>query len=240
MCQKLEKIGIPSTVKTIDMTAFESCPVLFALEISQGNAHFSFRDGMLFDKEMKMLFLCLAGTSGVVEIPEGVETIAQLAFDHCVEVTNIHLPNSLREVGQGAFYCCWKLSEITIPKNVSLLPDGVFEACWDLTGIHAAAENNSFVSLDGVFFDKGMKRLIAYPASGSMIDYVIPSSVSEIASSAFFGCSKLKNLTIHNGVTMIGEKAFQSSHGSLGIYVNEGSYAYTYLKRHGFQFKQVP
>jgi hypothetical protein len=64
-------------------------------------------------------------------------------------------------------------------------------------------------------FDKSGTNLISYPA-GKVGGYTIPSSVTAIGVSAFFGCG-LTSITIPNGVTTIGDSAFSGCYGLTSI-----------------------
>jgi hypothetical protein len=71
--------------------------------------------------------------------------------------------------------------------------------------IEVNLDNDSFVSVDGVLFDKSQRTLIQFP--GGARNYTIPDSVASIGGGAFAGCG-LTNVTIPNNVTTIGSDAF--------------------------------
>ena len=55
-----------------------------------------------------------AELAGVVEIPEGLETISAGAFCGCPGITAVAIPQSVRTIGGGAFYRCNALSDVRI------------------------------------------------------------------------------------------------------------------------------
>jgi len=63
-------------------------------------------------------------------------------------------------------------------------------------------------SVDDVLFNKDRTTLVAYPNKKAS-QYVIPSSVTSIRNSAFYGCSGLTSITIPSSVTSIETGAFQ-------------------------------
>ena len=65
-------------------------------------------------------------------------------------------------------------------------------------------------------------RTLAYISSVPYFSVIIPNSVTEIASSAFYGCSKLQSITIPDSVTSIGADAFYNC-TSLTIVTFEGT-----------------
>ena len=95
-----------------------------------------------------------------VHIPEGVTSIGTAAFYGCLDLAKIHLPESLKSIGQSAFYSCRSLEVIEIPAGVTSIDRFALVGCRALTAIHAAPGQSSFVSADGVLFDKKMTTLI--------------------------------------------------------------------------------
>ena len=95
------------------------------------------------------------------------------------------IPNSVTSIGSYAFYDCTSLSAITVGTN-----------------------NPSYCSVDGVLFNKSKNTLIQYPAGKAAGSYSLPDSVTNIASSAFYGCANLTGITIGTNVTSIGSSAF--------------------------------
>ena len=68
--------------------------------------------------------------------------------------------------------------------------------------------NSSFLSLDGVLFDKDMKTLLCCP-SARQGDFIIPSSVCTIGEYGFYSCRYLKNVVLSPSLTNIQEGAFR-------------------------------
>ena len=68
--------------------------------------------------------------------------------------------------------------------------------------------------MDGVLFDKGISYLHTYPSNKAGDSYVVPSTVTSIGGSAFYGCTSLASVTIPGSVISIGDYAFYSC-GSL-------------------------
>ncbi len=57
-------------------------------------------DGVIYSKDMKTLVLFPAGRSGSYVIPEGVETVADGAFDYS-SVERLTIPKSMKNIGNG-------------------------------------------------------------------------------------------------------------------------------------------
>jgi hypothetical protein len=106
-----------------------------------------------------------------------------------------------------AFAKCSTFTSVTIPKSVTYIGDSAFGGCSNLTAIEVAADNTEYCSADGVLFDKKQTMLICYPA-GKSGAYTIPSGVTIIVESAFYGCVGLTSVTIPSTVEKIDGGAF--------------------------------
>ena len=81
--------------------------------------------------------LSVAGTSKynitnnvtALYLPEGLETIGNMAFFRMAGVEKIDLPSSLRTIGSDAFYFCSSLTEVTGGENLREIGDSAFYYC---------------------------------------------------------------------------------------------------------------
>jgi len=159
-----------------------------------------------------------------------VTAIDDRAFNVCSGLTSLRLPNSLRTIGQGAFSACTSLGYVKIPEGVEYIGDAAFYGCASLLMIQLPAtvshigheafarcsrleritvdeRNEHYKAIDGVLYNKVGNTLLAFPG-GKGETFRVPADVSEISTSAFTGCTKLKHVTVSNGVTNIGDAAF--------------------------------
>lgn len=154
-CHALETVRLPRTARVIEEGAFSNCPALKELTlpddlekfmpsggcqalqtyaIAASNEHFTTRDGLLFDKNGKILVAYPAGkTAETYTVPEGVEKINTSAFASAL-INVLQLPESVRELGPYAFQAS-SVREVTLPDALSQLPEGCFLACSRLTTI---------------------------------------------------------------------------------------------------------
>ena len=139
-----------------------------------------------------------------------VTTIGEYAFAHCNGLTNIAIPNSVTTIGEYAFFSCSNLVTIMIGNSVTTIGNEAFLFCGSLRQIDVAENNLFFSSIEGVLFNKNKDTLIRFPMAKSS-SYTIPNEVTSISDYAFYFCSRLAGVIIHDSVTTIGEYAFSGS-----------------------------
>ena len=71
-----------------------------------------------------------------VEIPEGLRSIGDRAFEFCFGLTGVSIPDTITRIGNGAFHYCTSLGHVCIPNGVTEIGDEAFSDCTALTGIH--------------------------------------------------------------------------------------------------------
>ena len=143
-----------------------------------------------------------------IEIPNSVTTIGEYAFEYCRSLESIEIPNSVTTIGELAFEYCSSLISIEIPSSVISIGDDIFGYCNKLTNIDVDENNQSYLSENGVLFNKQKTKLMCYPAEKVETTYSIPSSVTSIEEYAFHYCRSLESIEIPSSVTSIGEYAF--------------------------------
>ena len=139
-----------------------------------------------------------------VTILDSVESIGDLAFCGCKNLTDISIGNNVKSIGSGAFEVCTGLTDITIPNSVTSLGREAFHGCTELSNITLG---NGLTTIEHA----------AFAECSSLTDIIIPDSVTSInynkeqfspITSAFFGCTSLKNVVIGKGVTVIEARTF--------------------------------
>ncbi|MCL2183090.1 MAG: leucine-rich repeat domain-containing protein [Chitinispirillia bacterium] len=149
---------------------------------------------------------CTALTS--VTIPGSVTSIAFQAFAYCRGLTSVTISDGVRSIGGSAFYLCSSLISVTIPRSVTTIEAMVFVSCTSLTSVNVHKNNRSYVSVDGVLFNKAMDTLKRYPPKKQGTAYAIPNGVTTIEMYAFEDCANLTSVTIPGSVIEIGDRAF--------------------------------
>lgn len=204
----IKSITFPKSLSYISRNDFACCTELEEILVDDDNEYFTSIDGVLFEKGRK-LKLCFfpAGRAGAYSVPDGVTEIAAYAFYGCKKLTALTLPNSLSIIGGDFLRECSAIQSITVPRSVTVISEYCFLSCSSLNEIHVDGNNEHFASIDGVLYDKSIKKLISCPGNkrGSL---EIPETVTTIGAHAFHYCRNLTEITIPDSVLSIGTGAF--------------------------------
>jgi len=178
------------------MNTFEDCTNLTSINVDPESGTYCSIDGVLMRKTETGLMLskCPKGKKGGYSIP-----------------------SSVTEIGEFAFAGCSGLTSVTIPPSVTKI-NGSASGCTSLTSINVDPESGAYCSIDGVLMMKTKTGLILleYP-EGKKGGYSIPTSVTKIGWSAFYGCTGLTSVTIPSSVTYIGSYAFKGCSGLTSV-----------------------
>lgn len=154
-----------------------------------------------------------------VVIPNSVIIIEHGAFMDCMSLESITFSNGLTTIGSYAFQCCESLKNITVPASLKEIGLGAFGYCISIENFNVAKNNPSYTDVNGVLYTKDKKTLVQYPlgngkakvtipnhvtcigytsfcGSESIVEIIIPASVTSIERAAFHRCTKLKTVTI--------------------------------------------
>ena len=189
-CNGLTSVIIPSSVTSIRGGAFADCNELQRFKVAPENKEFNEVEGVLYSKDMKVLFSYPGGRTGAYEIPQGVKDISWAAF-------------------QGSS----KLTRVTIPRSVEGCHENPFQGCNELQEFIVDAANEFLCAKDGVLYSKDMKVLVSYPA-GHTGSYVIPNGVTLIMPFDVYG--SLSQLVIPRSIEEIYSGNFQGG-GLIGV-----------------------
>jgi hypothetical protein len=155
-----------------------------------------------------------------VTIPDSVTNIAFGAFIDCIYLTSVTIGNGVTCIGDYAF-ADNVLTSVTIPNSVTSIGEEAFGYGTSLTSINVDAANPAYSSLGGVLFDKAQATLLEFPG-GLGGSYTISNGVTSIGDEAFEDCIYLTSVTIGNSVTSIGDEAFESCSGLTSLTIGNG------------------
>ncbi len=198
-CSSLQEIIIPEGVTEIGNYAFYQCSNLQEIIIPEGVTEIG-----------NYAFQQCSSLQEIV-IPEGVTEISGDCFRQCENLQKVTLPESLRSIFFSAFRDCGNLQEINFPNGVTLISSYAFYGCKSLQkadlpetittiGEHTF-ENCS--SLKSIIIPKAVSKLgmSAFEKCTSLEEVEIWGS-AKLEASTFLGCSRLKEVTLLNGLIL--------------------------------------
>ena len=206
-CIGLRKVCLSRKLKAIGRGAFDGCIQLDDITVDN-NPTYTVSNGLLIDKNRKMLIRCTNRSNASISITNGIVCICKKAFEKTV-TEQVKIPSTVSEIEEDAFSFTMNLQEIKVD-----------------------ALNRSYRSIDGVLHSRDGRELIRYPqgkldASYYLEDEVVKigrkafscaiklcsvtfaGSLQEIDANAFEYCVGLENLLLPRSVEVIGERAFQ-------------------------------
>ena len=219
-CSNLTSVIIPDSVTSIGSYAFYDCESLTSIDVSSENKYFSSVDGNLYNKDKtEFIQYAIGKKQNNFEIPDGVISIGDDAFEGCSNLTSITIPDSVTSIGWYTFSGCSSLTSVIIPDRVTSIGDDAFRGCSNLTSITIPDSvtdigENAF---DGTGYyynknnwDNGLLYInnCLVDANEDLEKCNIKSGTRVIAASVFEDCSNLTSITVPASVTYITYMAF--------------------------------
>lgn len=156
-------------VVSVSSTAFQSCPNLKSVVLSNGIKTI---EGLAFYNSVDIQKIVL---------PESIISIDNNAFWNCSSLEVINIPNGITKINDYLFYDCSSLKNITLPKGLISIGEAAFYGCSSLETIVLP---QSVEKLDGryIFSKSGIKSI------------TIPGRVWTITCNIFDNCPNLNEI----------------------------------------------
>lgn len=205
-----------------------------SVSITEGNALYASKDGILYTSDFKELVYCPPAKEGTVEVDARTERIGTNAFANCKKLTaitfpadsvckqigagafsgcsllvNMKLPDSVAAIGEGAFLNCNELVSLRLPASLSSF-DPAMLGCKKLTDLTVSEKNPNFSSFGGVLFSKDKTTLVYYLPTRENAEYTVPDGTKEIADKAFSENVSLTKVTLPASLERVGANAFSN------------------------------
>ena len=184
-CQ-FEEISIPNSVTTISWRTFQDCSRL---------------QRVILPDNINTITECMFEGCG------SLRYVAKHSMPYAATDGNFRIPIGIDTIRYHAFSNCTSIKSASIPQSVSLIDGNPFTGCDSLTSLFIDDKNDNYKIYNQVIYTIGGDTLVAAPRLLKG-DYYIPQGVSTIGREAFYGCSELESLTMHDGVLHIEEGAF--------------------------------
>lgn len=158
----LLSVSLPSSIKSIGISAFEDCDALLSVDMSD--------DITIINQQ------AFKGCTSLKEIylPKGISSIESSVFENCSSLARVEITENITNISQHAFGGCKSLESICIPGSINSIGAYSFSNCSKLTS---------------VIISNGVKNIGIESFFKCAIDTLtIPKSVSTIGSMAFYWC----------------------------------------------------
>ena len=153
---------------------------------------------------------------GAINLPSTIVSIGSSAFMDDSYLTTINLPESLTYIGAEAFYGCTSIMAVNLPIGVKRINSQTFYGCKSLlsidlhsniTSIGEGAFQNS--GLQSITIPSSVVSLGESAFAGSDIESVhLPNELDIVPTSCFSDCSKLCQVSFSSSI--INSKAFRN------------------------------
>ena len=147
------------------------------------------KDFNIFERQL----VSYNGKRKVVNVPEGITSIAASAFWNNTYVEEVVLPKSLKQLGGDCFYYCINLKKIIIPINVKIMGNNPFAGC---PLLEIENESPEFILESGVLYNKDKTEIIYHTINKAEQKFVIPEGIRILGKHCFFACNNLKKIVI--------------------------------------------
>ena len=203
-CTSLSDVAIGNSLKAINEYSFYNCEKLSTLVI--GTSVESIGDYAFYNCAIARL-----------SIPTTTTIIGKYAFANNTEMTRATLRTQLKTIDDGAFQNCSSLATTSIPANVTYIGAHAYENCTSLPKVIipvGVTEINDFAfsnceALADVTINSNATRIgVSAFKNCAFSAITLPTTVIEIADSAFRSCDALYSIVLPDTLTTLGEAAF--------------------------------
>ena len=200
-CNNLKTVTISDDVVVIEKYAFYQCTNLSEISFSKNLSNveeYAFEKTAWLESQKIKNELVIAeavliqsGTAtGKVTIPEGIKTIAALAFYNCEDITEIIIPSSVDAIGRDAFAGTVWLENEKNSKGLVIV-NNVLVNGQNCKGKVEVQKGVTLIAGGAFYNNKEVKEVI------------LPNGVVTIGKRAFSGCNNLGKMVIPPSVTNI-------------------------------------
>ena len=202
-CSSLTSVTIPNSVTSIGENAFSGCSSLTSVHWNATNYEISSSSDAPF---YNILTQITSFTFG-----DAVESIPAYLCYGMENLQSVVIPNSVTSIGESAFSYCSSLTSVTIPNSVTSIGERAFSYCSSLTSITLTADSmeeylNGYTNKLCYYYGSSLKSAKRHLLIDNEIitNVVIPENIDTINSYAFYNCSDIRSLTLHDNVYLNG------------------------------------
>lgn len=198
-------LKLPANLETLGDYPFDINSGVSAFTLAESNPNFAVKDGILYTKDMQTLLACPAKKGGTINVPDGVKTIADRAFDFTV-ADEVILPDTVGTIGDRAFRAAdyqhsgvsSYLKTVRMSKNIKSIGDYAFHERHVL----------EMPELPDTLEELGA---YAFENCTAITSVKVPKNIKKINDQTFYCCTSLKEVSLPEGLESIGKSAFLST-----------------------------
>ena len=195
----LQKVTIPSSIKSIGDNAFGEC-VLNYVNINSNTII-----GAKYGKYTGTLAKIFGDLVETYYLGDNVTSIGDYAFYNGTNIKSLHLPANLSKIGAYSFYNCANIPSFKMPVEMTSIGEGAFSKCTGLKGDFVFPEGLEILSsyvlqnctgITSVKLPNTLKEIYTYALAGCNItELTLPASLMGIGMYGLADCSGLTSLT---------------------------------------------
>jgi len=167
-----------------------------------------------------------------ISLPNTINSIEKGSFANCTKLERIHLPETLKYIEYEAFLSCVSLNDLSLPDSLVNIGAYAFKGCVSLNDISVSDDFNAKIDpkafdVSGIAYSEQSFKNGVY-VLGSSIAYVdtqftgairIPEGVTTIGQRAFDQCSGITELYLPESLVKIEDYAFNNCNGMYYVYL---------------------
>lgn len=143
------------------------------------------------------------------------------AFYNITSLNSVKISDGISSIGAHTFSYCSSLKKVEFPASLTEIEGELFYDCNNLESIFVDFDNPKFLSVNGVLYTKDHKKIVAYPnAKGK--DYKIIEGTEYIENFAFKSCVDLENLRLPQSICVIGDNVFYGCDKLKNVVIPDG------------------
>ena len=228
-CTNLKTLELPSSIVNISGGTFSGLSLLENISFPNGNDNFKAENGYVYNADGSTLIFVVP-TKSEININEKVKKINYHAITGN-KVTELIIPDTVLTVDGQIFESTYNLKRIEIGSGVEFL-GSTFKAWSNIpNGLQIEIDpQNQHYKVDGnLILTKDGKEVVTYVnadtqiqeipfgvvkiQSNAFIDFmsneiIFPTTLEEIGSTSFRGCTKMVKIELPSSIKTIGENAF--------------------------------
>lgn len=193
-CSSMQKVHLGANIKTIGFAAFSGCDELERFSLSDNNRYFSLENGILLNKERTKVIKCPDKKTGVVILPESVQSINPHSFWWCQAISEVVIPESCSYIGESAFAYCCNLVNISLPETLKYI----------------GARALSYTDISKINIPDGVVYIgpYAFECCLNLRSVKVGNGIKQISDGLFLSCEKLAEVDFGNSIQTIAKNAF--------------------------------